>query len=77
MTSELAVINALRAMSGPLKPNLVTEAADTIERLRTERDEARRMWCELQSNIWDEPATAPPEYFATEKDWDCYKRGAK
>lgn len=32
----------LRAMAGPIVPNVCTEAADEIERLRKERDEARR-----------------------------------
>jgi hypothetical protein len=53
----------------------ISAAADEIERLTRERDEARRMWCEQQSDFWDEPTTHPPKRFATEKGWDCYGPG--
>jgi uncharacterized protein YPO0396 len=37
---ERDIVERLREMSGPIQPNLVTEAADAIERLQAERDEA-------------------------------------
>ena len=40
------------------------EAADEIERLRKERDEARREICN---------ATAHPDMEAHERGWDCFK----
>lgn len=47
-------------------------AADIIERLRAERDEARRDWCNLESLEWDEP-TKTPQSLAKERGWDCFK----
>lgn len=51
--------------------NLTTESADEIERVRAERDEARREVCELRCN--------PPERFiglphelAKVNGWDCF-----
>jgi len=55
----------------------VADIMAAVDRVIAERDEARRMWCEQESRIWDEPATAPPEYFATEKGWDCFKEDGK
>jgi hypothetical protein len=43
MTSE--IVNRLRKNSECLAPSIMLEAADTIERLTAERDEARRMYC--------------------------------
>jgi len=54
----------------------VHDAADEIERLRAERDEARRMWCEaapvgnsLSVDDMDRRARAE----AKRRGWDCYK----
>ena len=43
---------------------MLLDAADEIERLRKERDEARREVCN---------ATAHPEMEAHERGWDCFK----
>lgn len=37
---ERDIVDRLRAMAGPIVPNVCTEAADEIERLRKEQDEA-------------------------------------
>ena len=58
---ERDIVERLREGTGPIKPNLIDDAADTIERLRArvgqleadasalaaERDEARREVCSL------------------------------
>jgi hypothetical protein len=44
---------------------MFTEAADEIERLRAERDEARREVCNLSIH--------PPRDYALERGWDCFK----
>jgi hypothetical protein len=49
---------------------IADEAADTIDRLRAERDEARRMWCENGTYTH-------PRQLAKEMRWDCYKEDAK
>ena len=45
------------------------EAADEIERLRAERDEARREVCEL---LYNRQGGWPKEH-AIERGWDCFK----
>jgi hypothetical protein len=50
-------------------------AADIIERLRAERDEIRREWCEKEAVLWDEP-TKTPQSLAKERGWDCFKEAS-
>jgi hypothetical protein len=45
------------------------EAANAIAKLRAERDEARRMWCESGTHTH-------PRQLAKEMRWDCYKEEA-
>jgi hypothetical protein len=51
------------------KPDI--EAADEIERLRAERDEARREVCELKAFNYDNTITA--HRYADLRKWDCFK----
>ena len=62
--------------------NLTTESADEIERLRAERDEARRMYCEaviLHGTAHRFDANGVPEEITDAKEfarrlrWDCFK----
>ena len=48
--------------------NDIAEAAAYIERLRAERDEARKMWCHA---MWLIGGKRPNEQ-AKEKGWDCF-----
>jgi hypothetical protein len=66
MTSE--IVNRLRKNSECLAPSIMLEAADTIERLREERDEARRMYCGRVSR--DVPLDAFD--IAKNHGWDCF-----
>jgi hypothetical protein len=54
----------------PIKgPTMFSEAADAIERLIAERDDARREvcdWCGLFTN-------ESPQLVATKNKWDCFK----
>ena len=47
-------------------------AADEIKRLRAERDEARRMWCELMAAN----TAAHREQVANLHGWDCFKEAS-
>lgn len=47
-------------------------AADEIERLRAERDEARRKICEMEAECIVYPPCSPQQY-AIRMDWDCFK----
>ena len=47
------------------------EAAEEIERLRKERDEARRDWCRLWART-DGRSLAPTQA-ARLREWDCFK----
>lgn len=49
-------------------------AADEIERLRTERDEARREVCNNEANHL--PTMADPRREAKRRGWDCFKEKA-
>jgi hypothetical protein len=51
---------------------IIHDAADEIERLRAERDEARRKFCEMMSNNSRLEFTTP-QWFAEEENWDCFK----
>jgi len=44
------------------------EAADEIERLREERDEARRMVCGLDADIMEDQVE-----YARHRGWNCFK----
>lgn len=48
------------------------EAADEIERLHAERDEARREVCELRCNP-PKPFVGLPHELAAINGWDCFK----
>jgi hypothetical protein len=47
------IVNLLRKNSECLAPSIMLEAADTIERLRAELDEARRESDEYRRELWD------------------------
>ncbi len=51
--------------------NLTTESADEIERLRAERDEARRMYCYAIPENCDEHEARK---IAWERGWDCFNK---
>ena len=48
--------------------NLTTESADEIERVRAERDEARRDCCRAIASNWG----GEPKDIAKEHGWDCF-----
>ena len=48
------------------------EAAEEIERLRVERDEARRKICEMEAECIVYPPCSPQQY-AVRMGWDCFK----
>jgi len=82
------IVERLRDMSGPICPNVCTDAAEAIERLTAERDEARREVCALfESSIAYSMKTgimpvAIAEYesllnYARVRGWDCFKEDGK
>lgn len=50
---------------------MAARAADEIERLRAERDEARRMVCELDADTMEDQIE-----YAKQRGWDCFKEKA-
>ena len=59
------------------RPAILVEAADEIERLRAERDQARREWC-IQSIEAQKGNRAPVELLAKKlaedvRGWDCWR----
>lgn len=57
-------------------PTMFSEAADEIERLREERDEARREVCKLTGG-WITRYGQEPQRLAIERGWDCFKEDGK
>ena len=59
------------------------EAADEIERLRQERDEARREYCFAFAELTTEPTWEPPTHeqaaklVANKRGWSCFKEDGK
>jgi hypothetical protein len=50
-------------------------AAENIERLTAERDEARREVCEMRSEELVDPITSPKQ-IAQQRGWDCFRENA-
>jgi hypothetical protein len=67
------IVTQLRTNSECLAPSIMLEAADTIERLREERDDARREVCEWVE--MDEATSARVE--AELRGWNCFKKDGK
>jgi hypothetical protein len=63
------IVNQLRKNSECLAPSIMLDAADAIERLTAERDEARRMYCGRASR--DVPLDAFD--IAKNHGWDCFE----
>jgi len=68
------IVTLLRGADRP-EPYLCAAAADEIEKLRKERDEARRMWCEAEAvgnclSVDDMYRRARTE--AKRRGWDCF-----
>jgi hypothetical protein len=75
------IVTQLRTNSECLAPSIMLAAADEIEQLRAERDEARRVQCLLFENMVSVMTTgspfAPPENarrHAKAKGWDCFDK---
>ena len=56
------------------KSQMVRAAADEIERLRAERDEARQMYCNAMTDHCEEHEA---RQIAREQGWDCFKEDGK
>jgi len=66
-------LNRMRAESDWLKTELALRAE--IERLRKERDEARRKICEMEAECIVYPPCSPQQY-AVRMGWDCFKENS-
>ena len=66
------IVTQLRMNSECLAPSIMLDAADTIEHLRKERDEARRELCR-----WAFKMPQLQRKLATDRGWDCWKEDGK
>jgi hypothetical protein len=66
------IVSRLRRTDENRGVAICSEAADTIEQLRKERDEARRKICEIESQCICDPPRSPQKY-ASLFGWDCFK----
>lgn len=68
----------LEYVHGPIP--ICQEAADEIEQLRAERDEARRIACEMEERVGCDDSGCPKNGLARDhakrRGWDCYKENA-
>jgi hypothetical protein len=67
------IVTQLRMNSECLAPSIMLAAAAEIERLREERDDARREvceWCGLFTN-------ESPQGVAIKNNWNCYQEDGK
>jgi len=55
------------------------KAADEIERLRAERDEARCEVCQMKGTVWWNRYFPhfDPKGYAKNRGWDCFKENGK
>jgi hypothetical protein len=65
------IVTQLRMNSECLAPSIMLAAAAEIERLRVERDEARREICE---KVAAHAPSVNAKQWAQERGWDCFKR---
>ena len=85
----LARLRAIITVSGGVTNSNVdhiVKAADEIERLRAERDEARRLFCELDAEMYGlfgdkerlvvNRASYLPSDAARKRKWDCFREAA-
>ena len=84
MPNTRDIVNRLRTNRDCLAPCLMDEAADTIERIAAERDEARRELCRWSSFYYEEHIDlneGPPRERdleeAERRGWDCFKEEGK
>jgi hypothetical protein len=75
------IIDALRKVAAEFQTklgdnNLLTVAADEIESLRRERDEARREVCKCNSTSYPHDMKESHE-IAESRGWDCFKEDGK
>tara|TARA_R110002126_G_scaffold53681_3_gene145615 strand:+ start:456 stop:704 length:249 start_codon:yes stop_codon:yes gene_type:complete len=66
------IVTQLRTNSECLAPSIMLAAADEIERLRKERDEARREVCQFRSTSYPHDMKEVYE-IADSRGWDCFE----
>lgn len=75
MNKDHDIVKELRAWGNVGMDNVVDRAADTIERLRAERDEARREVSFLRPSVCLGAQTA--QEYAEARGWECFKEDGK
>ena len=83
IVTRLRDYHATVSEAPPYYRELTQAAADEIERLRSERDEARRSVCSLfctATNLWriGKPVARPSDIaeYAKIQGWDCFKEAS-
>lgn len=71
MKSDIVV--QLRMNSECLAPSIMLAAADEIERLREERDQARREICWMLEHATNDPKEEHAKFWG----WTCFKEDGK
>ena len=85
MSEKISIVRRLRLEANALGEfqayasrdyrRMLLDAANEIEQLRKERDEARKKYCMAQSHVDEEYGkTTLPEEIAEERGWDCFNK---
>jgi hypothetical protein len=70
LATRLRRLADTRRRGHSVHPDVLREAANAIDNLTAERDEARREICQWEHH-WDK--TSSEQYYADKRGWDCFK----
>lgn len=74
ISTKTDIVSQLRKTNENNGVPICSQAADVIERLLAERDDARQELCEFYSSCPD--MEEEPEVHAQKRGWDCYSQEA-
>jgi len=74
LATRLRRLADTRRRGHSVHPDVLREAANAIDNLTAERDEARREVCQWEHH-WDK--TSSEQYYADKRGWDCFPQEDK
>lgn len=83
LVTRLRRLADTRRRGHSVHPDVLREAANAIDNLTDERDQARREYCFAFAELTTEPTWEPPtreqaaKRIAKKRGWDCFKEDGK
>jgi hypothetical protein len=83
LATRLRRLADTRRRGHSVHPDVLREAANAIDNLTAERDEARREYCFAFAELTTEPTWEPPTHeqaaklVANKRGWSCFKEDGK